>query len=243
MPTTSDTIPQAIFLETDGGVAAVYADKAAAISAGWDLSWQDDTGAALASQPTWTLTPDALEDGRYVIGFTPPAGLWTVKVITPAGYRSDPSEFSGEASVYSIDDLYGIAASGLSTPVTELTTTGDVDLYDGNSIILDLTVLEAALVAIGAASLAALDAMSAKIKLTADNSSDPAEVDLGTPSILTDTSGNRVVQAELDAFPAALAIPDGQTEVACRCDLLITKGTKVITAATRNITVRWQANP
>lgn len=241
MPTTSDTVPQAIFLETDGGVAAVYASKAAFQAAGWDLTWQDATGTDLASQPAWTLSAGEAT-GRHVIGWTPADGLATVKITAPAGYRSDPAEFSVEATVYSLDDVYGVMAAGISTPVTELTNTGDVDLYDEDSIILDMTVLEAALTAIGASSLADCDAIAAEIKRTSLNSDDPADVTDLTEAITSDTSGNRVVRVTRDGFPAALAVPDDVDELACRCDLRLTKGTKTVTAAVRSITVHWKAS-
>lgn len=241
MPTTSDTVPQAIFLETDGGVAAVYATKADFLTAGWDLTWQDATGADLATQPTWTLSAGEA-NGRHVIGWAPAEGLATVKVTAPAGYRSDPAEFSVEASVYSLDDLYGVMSAGLATPVTDLTTTDATDIYDEDSIVLDFSVLEAALTALGAASLADCDTIEAEIKRESQNSGDAADVATLTESILSDTSGNRVVRAVLDTFPVILAVPDGSDQVVARADLRLTKGARTLTVATRELTIRWKAS-
>lgn len=240
MPTTSDLVPQVLFLMDTAGTAVAYASKALFTAAGWNLSWQDNTGAALGSQPTWTLSAgDA--NGRHVVGFTPGLGAATVKITAPAGYRSDPAEFAVEATTYSVDSLYGVILASSGTVITPTTTSGEVDVYDGNSIVIDMSVLEAALSEIGAASLAACDSMSAQIKLTSKESEDAADVALSW-TILSDVSGTRTVRAYIDAFPAALAILDDAKTLDCRCDLRLTKGTKTVTAAIRNVTVRWKAN-
>ncbi len=241
MPTTTDTIPQVLFLMDEAGVPLVYANKAAFTGAGWNLSWQDDDGVALASQPTYTLSAGEAT-GRHVVGFSPPIDAWTVKITKPSTYRSDPWEFSGEATVYSLDDIFGAFVSGSGEAITETTTTGDVDIYDGNSIVIDLSVLEAALTAVGATSLADCTTLLAEIKLLSLNSDDPATVSALTESILSDTSGDRVVRAYVNTFPSELAVPDDVQTLAARCDLRITKGALTITAAIRNVTIRWKAN-
>lgn len=242
MPTTSETIPVPVFLYDASGAPVAYASKAAFLLAGWDLEWQDADGVALDDQPTWTLSAGNATTGRHVVGFQPPAGVWTVEITKPTGYWVDPIEFNGKATTYDEDDLYGAYIAGVGTPITELATTGSVDLYDGNSIEILMSVLEAALTAAGATSLADCDDLTAEIKLTSKDSDDPADVDTLVCSIVSDVSGNRVVLAALDAFPTELAVPDDQDTLSARCDLRITKGAKIITAAVRGVTVRWKAN-
>lgn len=240
MPTTSDTIPQVLFLCDVAGNPVTFANAAAFIAAGWNLTWQDNTGTALGSQPTWTLSAGD-SNGRHVVGFQPPDGSWTVKLTVPAGYRSDPAEFAGEATVYDADSLYGLLVASDGVPVTESTTTGDLDIFDANSIIIDFSILEAALTELGIANLASADSMSAQIKLTSKNSADASDATL-TTSIISDVSGARTVRGELDTFPAALEVPTGAKTLDTRADLRITKGAKTITVAIRNVTFRWKAN-
>ncbi len=126
--------------------------------------------------------------------------------------------------------------------MTILTTTDTADIYDGNSIVIDMEVLEAALDAIGAASLADCTTIVAEVKLVTLDSDDAATVALDT-SIISDVADTRTVRAGLDDFPSVeLGVPDGVRSLAARCDLRLTKGSKILTAATVDVTVRWKAN-
>jgi len=233
-------LPQAMYLKTDAGVAVVYASKAAFTAAGWAITWYDQDGVALASQPTWDLQAGT-SDGRHVVSFINPSGQWTAKVTQLAGHFSNPIEFGGEGLANDADTLYAAWASSGGSPATDTSTDGEVTMYHGDSIRIDLTVLEAALTAIGATSLADCSAIAAEIKRTSQDSDDAADVTTLAETIVTDTSGNRLVRASLDAFPVILAVADDEDSLTARCDLRLTKGTKTIIAATRTVRVLWKA--
>lgn len=245
MTVTGETYPQALYLQNQVGSPLAYATKAAMQAAGWDLTWYDASGVALTSQPSWTLTAgDSL--GRHVVGFVVPDAPFTVKVTRPStAHVAAPQEFSGEGLTYDTDALAGLFLASAGVVTGSVTTTGDeFVLFDANSIRIDLSVLDAALTYIGATSLATCDSMVAEIKKTTTDSSSVAEVTTLSEAIVTDTSGARLVRCTLDSFPAALAVPtggDGQA-VTGRIDLVLTKGTKKVTAATKNIRVVWKAS-
>jgi hypothetical protein len=63
-----------------------------------------------------------------------------------------------------------------------------------------------------------------------------------TCSVLTDTSGNRVVRAILDTFPAILAPPTGgQQTQSARAHLRLTYTTKTLIASQYDLTIKWKA--
>ena len=105
---------------------------------------------------------------------------------------------------------------------------------------MNLTVPEAALTALGAASLAAIDTLACGVKLVSKTSDDTQDAALST-SIVTDTSGNRVVRAFLNAFPAAFAVPDTVRSVSAEIALRATEGSKTFIVATCALTVKWKA--
>ncbi len=240
MAVIGTTLAQALYIQTDAGVAVNYATKAAFTGAGWDISWQDPTGAALSPQPVWTLSAGA--GGRHVVGLVNPAGQWTAKVVQLAGNFSNPLEFSGEGLANDADTLYATLVGSLGVPATDITTGGEVRIFDADSLRIDFTVLETALAWIGASSLANCDSLVAELKLVTLNSDDPATVATMAETIISDTSGNRVVRVDVDAFPAALAVPDAASEVRARCDLRLVKGAREVIAATRDVTVLWKAH-
>jgi hypothetical protein len=224
------------------GVPQTYASKAAIQAASWDFTWYDGDGVALSSQPTWTL-PVAGSNGRHLISFVNPDGVWTVAITKPSvDHMSVPAEFSGEGTTYDTDSLGAMIQSSIGITVVDTLTEGTAEIFHGDSIRLDFSVSESALTAIGAASLAACDALKAEIKKVSTDSSTAAEVTTLTESIVSDTAGNRVVRATLAAFPSAIAPPTGgQTTLACRADLRLTEGSNTITASTINLTVKWRA--
>jgi hypothetical protein len=234
------TLAQALFIRTDAGVAVSYATKAAFVAAGWDIVWQDSDGVALDDQPTWTLSVGSA--GRHVIGFTNPAGQWTAKITQLAANFSNPLEFSGEGLANDADTLYATLVGSLGVPATDVTTDGEVRIFDGDSLRIDFTVLETALAYVGADSLADCDELTAALKLDTENSDDDADLDTFTPTIISDTSGSRSVRVDEDAFPATLAVPDLADEVRARCDLRLVKGTRQVIAATRSVVVLWKAH-
>ena len=82
--------------------------------------------------------------------------------------------------------------------------------------------------------------LAAGVKLTSLNSDDAQSATL-TVSIVTDTVGNRVLRAVLDAFPAALKVVDGTQSTGARIDIRATESTKTFIIATCDLTILWKA--
>lgn len=239
---TGTVLAQALYVQVDTtGVGTAYATKAAFLAAGHAITWQDSSGTALSSQPVWGLSAGTA-DGRHVLNFVNPSGQWTAKLVPASGFIIAPAEVPGEGLSNDADTLYNQMLNTTGAPATSLTTNGDFTWYDGNSLSIDMTVLDTALTFIGATSLADTVAMLAEIKIKTKDSSVAADVPTLTETIKTDTLGARVVTVSVDAFPAAVLVPTGQQVLSIRCDLKLTKGGKSITAAVRNGSVLWKAN-
>lgn len=233
---------QALFLYDPNGDPLTYADHAAFLAGPWLLTWVDNTGADISPQPTYTVQAgDA--NGRHLVTFAIPSGPWTVKVTKPSAlYTHSPLEFEGEGYAYDFDTIGSAMEVAAGFTVVDNTTTSSTEIYHGDSIQLDFSVVESALILIGASSLADVTTIAAEIKRTSVDSSTAADVATLTESILSDISGTRTVRGILAAFPAILAPPTGgQTTLSCRADLRLTKATKTITASTIDITVKWKA--
>jgi len=239
---TGDEIPQPLYLFDATGAPVIYASKAAMQAAGWDLIWYDEDEVALASQPTWTLQSAGETSGRHHIRYVMPTAVWTCPVVKPSvDHYSAPAEFGGEGLTYDTDAIGSLIATSGGVSLTPVTTADEAEIYDGDSIILDFAVTEAGLAYIGAASLAAIDTMISHIKLNTTDSDQVATVTGLTNSITSDTSGNRVVRATLDAFPAALAVLDATKSLACTAQLRATEGTKTAILAEIALTIKWKA--
>lgn len=235
-----ETVIQTLYLYDAAGALVTYASKALMTGAGWDLTWYDNTGVALASQPTWSL-PVAGASGRHQIAFVMPSGVWTCKVTLPAAANvSAPTEFGDEGTPYDIDSVGAQIATANGVAITPVTVGDSATIYDGDSIKLLFSVSEAALAYIGAASLTAADSRVAEIKLDSLDSSVAATATL-TTSIISDTSGNRVVQGLLASFPAGLAVPTGTKSVSATAQLRITEGSLDCIASQIALTVLWKA--
>lgn len=242
MSVTGDEIPQALYLYDATGAPVSYATKAAMQAAGWDLIWYDEDETALSSQPTWTLQSAGESSGRHHIRYVMPSGPWTCPVVLPTvNHMSAPAEFSGEGMTYDTDSVGSLIATSNGVSLTPVTTADEAEIYDGDSIILDFAVTEAALTYIGASSLADITTLLAEIKLNTVDSDQPATVGSMTESITSDTSGNRVVRAVLESFPAALAVPDASKSLACTAQLRATKTTKTAIVSEIALTVKWKA--
>lgn len=242
MSITGDEIPQPVYLFDATGKPETFATKAAMQAAGWDLIWYDEDETALSSQPTWTLQSAGEASGRHHIRYVMPAGVWTCPVVRPTvDHYAAPTEFTGEGTTYDVDSVGSLIATSGGVALTPVTTSGEAEIYDGDSIILDFSVTEAALTYIGAASLTAIDALSAEIKLNTADSSAAATVATLTESITSDVSGNRVVRGLLAAFPAALAVPAAAKSLACTAQLRATEGTKTAIVSEIALTIKWKA--
>lgn len=230
-----------LFLKISGA-AVNYANKTAFTAAGWNLTWQDADGSDLSTQPTWSLpiAGDATT-GRHLIKFTEPDGVYTIKVTLPANGESQPLEAFGEGSAYDIDAVGALISTSGGSVISETASSDTAEMYDGDSIYLTFSVLEAALTQIGATSLADCDTLAAEIKLDANDSSDAADVTTLSEAIVSDVNGTRTVRGTLAAFPAALAVADGQRSRACTAHLRLTKGSNTIIASEIKLTVNWKA--
>jgi len=238
---TGDEAIQPIYLYDTAGALVSYASKALMQAAGFDLTWYDADAVALASQPAWTL-PVAGADGRHQIKYVIPNGPWTCKVSLPsAANNAAPIEFWAEGMSYDENSIGSLIATSGGVALTPVTTADEAEIYDGDSIVLNFSVTEAALEYINAASLNACDSLVAEIKLNTIDSDQPATVVGLTETITSDTAGNRVVQAVLAAFPAALAVPDATKSLACTAQLRLTEGSRTAIASEIALSVKWKA--
>ncbi len=238
---TGETVIQTLYLYDAAGALVSYATKAAMASAGWALTWYDNTGVALSSQPTWTL-PVAGASGRHQIAFVMPSGVWTCKVTLPAAANvAAPAEFGDEGTAYDIDSVGSSIATSSGVALTAITIGDAVTVYDGDSLVFDFAVSEAALTELGAASLTAVTTKLVQIKLDSSDSSTAAIAATFTNSITSDVSGTRTLHAYVDAFPAALAVPAGTKSVSATAHLRLTNGTKTVIASAIAVTVQWKA--
>lgn len=241
MSVNGDLLPQAIYLSDLGGNPAIYSNKASFNAAGWDITWRDANGVALAPQPSWSLGAGDAR-GRHHVTFVLSSGTWSARVITPTALHiSSPTEFQGEGFGYDYNSLGGMIAASTGVTLVPTITTSTAEMFDGDSIDLTFSVPEAALVSIGAANLAAVTTLAAEIKLDSKDSSVAGDVTTLTETITSDILGTRTVRAILNAFPSVLAVPTGSKSAACTAHLRMTLGAKTIICSAISITVKWKA--
>ena len=222
------------------GVAQDFANKAAMTGAGYALTWYDELGVALVSQPTWDMVRSET-NGDHQLNYAVPLGAFAIRLTVPVTDYASIALWNGIGYTYGLDDIGGAIATSGGVTVTPTMTTDTATVYDGDSLDVSVSVTEAALASIGAVSLAACDTRRATLKLDSANSGAAPTVpytDL-TVTITTDISGTRILRIVKDAFPTALAVPNGSTSVACTLQMELGEGTKVITAASVAITVLW----
>lgn len=224
------------------GAALDYADKSAFTGAGFDLICYDEAGAALSPQPTWDLERSET-NGNHQFVFNVPYGPFLWEMTVPVTAYSNVTQWVGAGTIYGVDDIGAAIATAGSVTVTPTLTTSDATIYDGDSIDISVSITESALASIGAASLTACDTRRANIKLDSANSGAAPTVAYGdlTVSITTDDSGNRVLRITKDAFPVALAVPNDTKSLAATLQVELGEGSKLITAASVNLTILWVA--
>lgn len=129
---TGDTIVKLIKLETLAGRALSYADKTAFQAAGFDLSWRDTAGAALSSQPTWTIAEEVSNTGWHRVTYVVPAGVSYVRPTVP-GWAADVPRWGNEGQTYDEDSLAGLYLTAQGVPGVNSAadgTLGDVVMGD-----------------------------------------------------------------------------------------------------------------
>ena len=236
------TVPLTVFVQNDSGAFVTYANLAAFQAAGFSITFYGPTGAALAVQPAVTL-PLTGVNGRHQFAFVMPTGLWTAAIVgTNPLLFATPVEFFSEGTSYDVNSIGSAIAISSGVSISDTALSNSVEMFDGNSVDISCAVTEAALAKIGATSLADCGSLVAEIKLNSLDSSTAASVAGLVETITSDILNNRVVRVTLDAFPSALAVPVGsQQTVQATLQLKLTKTTKVITANSTQITVRWKA--
>lgn len=224
------------------GAALDYASKAAFLSDGWLLTWMDVDGVDLVSQPTWDLVRSDT-DGDHQFKAEVPYDWWRAKLTVPAGKYATATNWTGRGTNYGNDDIGGMIASAGTIALSPTATSDTATMYDGDSLKFTVSVTEAALTLIGAASLAACDTRRAYIKLDTTAAGAAPTVDYTdlTVTILTDTSGDRTLSITKDAFPTALAVPSTTKDINCTLMLELGEGTKLIMAASVSITILWSS--
>ena len=224
------------------GVPQDFADKAAMVSAGYALTGYDETGTALGVAVTWDMERSET-NGDHLLSYAVPLGAFALRLTVPVADYASVALWNGIGYIYGPDDLGSLIATTGSITLTPTTTSDDAEMFDGDSISVVMRVTEAALTAAGAASLAACDTLRAYIKLDSVDSGAAPTVDYTdlTVTILTDSSGDRTVRVTKDAFPTALAITDAAKSLTCKVQLELGESTKLITAATVGLTIKWVA--
>lgn len=244
MPLAGSTATFPLLLQDAAGAALSYANKAAFTGAGWAITFYNSTGTALSPQPTWDLLVGtvATQPDIYQVQYVVPTGDFTAVVDVLGTNYAAPTAYRDFGDGASLSQIYAAALESSGVVVQDATTGQDINVYQGDSIVVDMSVTETALSFIGAASLADCDTIAAELKLAATNATSAPEVATFAESITSDTSGARTVRVSLDSFPSALNVsgPLGTT-VAARIDLRLTKGTKTIIASTVNVTSQWAA--
>ena len=224
------------------GVARDYADTTAFTTAGYNLTWVDENGTSLSPQPTWSLVRSDTTGDHYFKSEVV-LGAYSVIMTVPSTDYVSVRVWTGRGTSYGIDDVgSSIAASG-GVSLSPLSIGDTADMFDGDSISVLMVVPEAALTALGAASLAACDLIEAFIKLdSVDSDSAPTVANAAlTKTIVTDASNDRSVRVTLATFPVALKVIDGTRATACTVQLRLTEGTKMLIVSEVALTVKWSA--
>jgi hypothetical protein len=194
-----------------------------------------------------SITPTVTEGAttgtwrEYHFSFTAPSSTGALDFFIVATNTDilAANTYTDDVVVSDTDTLAGLFVSSTVAPVSPVATQTTRTVFQGDTLRLDFVVLESTLSAIGAASLAAVDTLAIGMKLDSNDSGDAQDATL-TATVLSDTSGNRVVRGTL-AFPAAFNVPDGQRQIAATAMLRLTEGSVTVIGAIVNVQVLWKA--
>ncbi len=160
------------FEVSNTGAAQTYANAAAFTGAGGAFTWYN-AGVALASQPSYTLTPVGVT-GMHFLTFNLPLGVDTILITKPSGIRSDPDALVlaiGSADADSIDSKISTA---VGTPVaSDRVTQYDWEMTEGDSFLKEMQISVSALSDFGYTDLADLPAGAWTIAAAARLSTNP----------------------------------------------------------------------
>ncbi len=235
-----------LLLQSDAGVNQAYASKAAFQAAGWDLTFKDGTGTALAVQPTWTILLSA--NGLHVVGITSEpvtetTGGWYADITVPPGYFTPSITIEGDGVPYTLTDLLSQIMSGTgSTSGTGAARVSDAleDWVMGDSFELDDIVPLDGLTKIGCTDLTGVTVRAGWKQAFPLAESVATELFTGTVTVVDATL--RTINIRVDTFPVAAALTSGQESVPYVLDISITKAGRTYTAKRYTQSVIWQAD-
>jgi hypothetical protein len=236
-----DTKPKLLILQDPSGANLSYASKAAFQAAGFNLTWYDNTGTALAAQPTWTIADQG--NGIHMVAYAVPSGFYWVKPTLPTGtvinglvvpYTVSPTTWANEGEIYDADAIAGLLLTAQGVPVVNSADDGDLgDVVEGDSFTTDsLEVPLGSLTKFGFSDLTGFT-ISASLMKT------PNGTEVAINSAIVSTSA-RTVKAYWDSFPAALALTSGTQSQEWFLDIQLVNGTKKLTPLRYALNVVWQ---
>ena len=208
------------------------------------MTFYDNTGTALSSQPTWDLLVGSVSTQAdvYQISFVSPAGEYTAVIDVPGSNQVSPAAVRGFGENTSLDAVYATIVQTSGTQIAPTTTSDSITIYQDDSISADMVITESALAAIGASSLADGVTVEAEMKLDSTNATSAPDVTGFTTTVISDTSGNRLINVSLDAFPAVFNVSGSAgSNVNGRLDLRLTKGSKTLISSVIDVSVAWAA--
>lgn len=222
------------------GAPRDFANKAAFTGAGYNLTWMDEDGVDLVSQPTWDMVRSDTNGDHYFQAEVV-LGAYAIRMTVPGTDYASLTIWTGRGTTYGIDDIGGMIATTGAVAVTPTLTQSTASMFDGDSIDVSVSVSETALDSIGAASLAACDTKRAYIKLDSVDSDDAPTVGYAdlTVTVTSDVEGTRTLRITKDAFPAVLGVPDATKSLACTLMVELGEGSKLIIAASVSLTILW----
>lgn len=242
-----DSKPKVLILELADGTAESFASKAAFQAAGWDLSWRDVDGVALASQPTWVLASQG--GGLHLLKYTMPAGAYWVKVTVPADRVVSPESWSNEGQAYDDDAIAGLLLTNQGVPAVISADDGDLgDIVNGDAWTSNTQTIPLGKISrfgYTFADLASGWTISAgfrtapNVPATAVLSGVPAGNGITAEFVVAADGTYRVLWA---TFPAAMALAATDTSVDWFMDVQLKKTStgQIITVARWAVTIVWQ---
>ncbi len=238
---TGDKVVEILYLQTLSGRSLSYASKALFQADGWDLSWRDNTGAAIGSQPTWTIADQG--GGRHMVAYTVPTGVSWVKPTIP-GWAADPGVWALEGEAYDEDTLAGLLQTSQGVPGLQSAADGDL----GDVVMGDSWTSNVITIALGKISPFGYTDISG-MTLSAGFKQDPttvAVVSTTSPALYTtiiDTAA-RTVSAQWLTFPSAMNLGSNASDTGADwyMDLQLkhTGSGRIMTVGRYKLRVVWQ---
>lgn len=203
---TGDNVSLPIYLESNAGAAQTYANQAAFLAASWTLTWYQ-AGVALGTQPTYTVTPLG-STGIHWFNFNLPAGVDSIIVGNPTGFRSDPAAIVLTTPTSDTDAIVSVLNTASGTPINNgIQTSYSFSVAEGDSFIKTLTVPAAALTDFGITDLTGTWTTTAAGR-------DPTDSTTGSPAFVMTVAilsgaARTITMGWGSTFPAGAAMSAG----------------------------------